>query len=76
LYSLVHPKDLELTDKAAIVAMIERIIRAESNGNPNTKKEHLNQTGVELDLASPVRSGREVGQNGNPRTASEPGTNR
>jgi hypothetical protein len=40
-------KHLELTDKAAIAAMIERIIGAESNGSPNAKDEHLDETGVD-----------------------------
>ena len=72
LYTLLY--ESERTDKAAIDAMIERIIDAELNGNPASKNEHLDETGVELILAPPARSRREAGQNQNPRTASGPGT--
>jgi hypothetical protein len=35
LYSLLYPKEPELTDKAAIDALIESTIGGGSNGNPN-----------------------------------------
>jgi hypothetical protein len=73
LYTLLY--EPERTDKAAIDAMIERIVYAEPNGNSNSKHEHLDETGVELILAPPARSRRGAGQNENPRTASGSGTN-
>ena len=75
LYSLLYLKEPELTDKAAIDEMIQRIIDTESNDNPNAKNEQLDGRGVELMLAPPARSRREAGRNGNPRTASRTGTN-
>jgi len=68
LYSLVY--EPEPTDKAAIDAMIERIIYAESNA----RNEHLDETGVELILASPIQARRETGRNKDSRIASRPGT--
>ncbi len=71
LYDFLNPKELELADKRAIGAMIERIIDPESTGN-TAKNEHLDETRLELIAASPPASG----QNGSAKTASRPGTNR
>ncbi len=53
LNTLLYLEEPQVTDRAAMDAMIKRIIDADSNGDPNAKNEHLNETGVEL-IVAPV----------------------
>jgi hypothetical protein len=71
LYSFLCLQEPEVTNRTALNAMVERIIDAESNGSPNAKNEHFDET-AESALAPPAPSRRQTGQNGNVRTASRP----
>jgi hypothetical protein len=55
LYSLLYPKEPELTDKAAIDALIESIIGGGTNGNPLNRQQHARYAdqGPELNLHAP-----------------------
>ncbi len=46
LYRFLDPKGRELTIKAAVNSVIERIIAAESNGDPNAKNKRSSATGA------------------------------
>jgi len=71
LYDTIYPKELELADKVAIGAMIEKIIDPKWTGNSIAKIERLDERRIESIAASPLAPGQNIA-----KTASRPGTNR
>jgi len=71
LYDTIYSKELELSDKVAIGAMIEKIIDPKWIGDSIAKIERLDERRLEWIAASPLAPGQNIA-----KSAPRPGTNR